>query len=161
MASTVGGTPSGPGVDRQRSITCDQTGQSNGFLPHPHGRSRSTPRSQSQRISPAPAHPGTSPKMLASTVVPLRPAPTTDKTVTRSPGVATSPPREDPIDRWRSIWAKLPAGQPADLYHERVGASRGTIREAASTQGEGPSTHRRDGRRSGARLLLVLALVLA
>jgi len=98
--------------------------------------------------------------MLASTVVPLRPAPTTDKTVTRSPDVATPPPWKDPTDGSRGI-PEAPAGRPAALYHDGVGDGRGTIRAPASGKGQASTTHRRARKSSGGRLLVALLLVSA
>ena len=68
--------------------TGPQTGHCSGGLPHPHGRPSRTPRSHSQRSSPALVTPSTSLSRLASTVVPLRPAPTTDSAL----GIAVASP---------------------------------------------------------------------
>ena len=61
-------------------MTGAQTGHSVATRWQPHGLWSRTPRSHNQRSSPALAKPSTSSRMLARMVVPLLPAPTTERT---------------------------------------------------------------------------------
>ena len=80
--SSVHAGPPGAKPERVALMTGDQTGQCSGVFPQAHGRSARIPRSHNQRSSPMLANPSISPRTLPSTVVPLRPGPTTDSTLT-------------------------------------------------------------------------------
>ena len=97
-ATSAAGSMSG-GLPKAFSTTGPHTGQRWSGSPQPHRRPSTRPRSQRKRTSPAAKTPGVEPRMVLTSVVPLRPKPVTSSTRGRwspdgePPLVTVAPPR--------------------------------------------------------------------